>query len=447
MSPQRITYLVALCLLLIFATQAYLVVDHFLNIRESLTRESNAIIEDAFRKDLSDRNTFYKHLTGEDTLTTPPPATNGNTAALDMKYVKEYKDNLPGLLDLMMNKFVSKTVPMNIRKLDSITGSILQSRNIHSKFRVNIVDMKTGKVLDHSEKASGSSIFVVPSKLFQIDLEKQKSLQLILVNPFSLIIQRMGLMLIISFVLSILCLLAFRLLLRILARQKQLVTFKNDFLTTIAHELKRPVASLSFNLDCLTLPAFFENAEKRELLVDKSINATLELNDSINMIVALSRVEEGLLKLNKEPVNLQELFDVLKTRFVNYPAKKVEIQTVYMISEASVYGDVRLLSQCFANLIDNAIKYSSNQVLIIITIQRSAQWVTVSVKDNGDGIPEEKLPVIFEKYTRVHPENKTVNGFGIGLNYVKTIVEEHNGEVNVRSHPGIGSEFCVSLPG
>ncbi|HEY5589874.1 MAG TPA: HAMP domain-containing sensor histidine kinase [Paludibacter sp.] len=446
MTPHRITYLVAACLLLIFATQAYLVLDHFRNTRASLSRETNAILEDAFRRDLNERHKLYKQLVGESNIVNPPPKMSQNTVKFDCTKRTDYADNVLGLLDLAINTQISKLVPLHLSTLDSVTGSILKSRNIRSEFLINIVDPTTGKVLKHSDKAIQSNILLVPSKILEIDLDKQKSLQLVLINPFGLIIKRMGLMLISSFILSILCLLGFRFLLRILARQKQLVTFKNEFLTTIAHELKRPVASLSFNLDCLSIPAFIDNTTQRELLVSKSINATSELNDTINMIVALAKLEEGILILNKEPINLKKLFDELKQRFKSYSAKGVEIQMICECDDISVTGDVRLLNQCFANLIDNAIKYSNNDVLIIISLRKEGHWIIISVKDNGYGISEEKLPVIFDKYTRLNPENTTINGFGIGLNYVKTIVEKHQGEVEVISHPGEGSEFSVLLP-
>jgi len=291
-----------------------------------------------------------------------------------------------------------------------------------------------------------SSLLQISSKPLSIDFARKESLQLVLINPFGLIIKRMSLMLISSLALSIICLLSFRVLIRVLARQKQLVTFKNEFLGTIAHELKRPVASLSFNLDCLAMPSFIENRQQHELLINKFINATSELNDTINMIIALAKLEEGLLVLNNEPVNLRKLFEELKNKFVSYPVKKVEIQTFYEANDMLISGDRNLLNQCFANLIDNAIKYSNTEVLIVITIRKTGHWILVSIKDNGFGIPQEKLPVIFDKYTRVNPDNTKINGFGIGLNYVKTIVEKHKGAVDVNSQPGLGSEFNVSLP-
>jgi len=446
MYPQRISYLVVVCLLLIFTTQIYLVYDQLLSSRISLTRESNAIIEDAFRKELNQRNAFFKHILGEDSNITSPPPTNLNSVHVDMRDKLLDKENVLMLLDLTINGFISKSVPMNLHNLDSITETILQSRNIHSEFQINIVDPTTGKVLRHSDKKNKASILVVPSKLLQTDLDNQKSLQLILINPFGLIIKQMSLLLVSSMVLSFICLLSFRFIVRVLVRQKQLVAFKNEFLGTIAHELKRPVASLSFNLDCLAMPSIIGNRQQHELLVNKCLNATSELNDTINMIISLAKLEEGLLVLNNEPVNLKKMFEDLKNKFSSYPVKKVEIQTICESNEMLVLGDRNLLNQCFANLIDNAIKYSNTEVLIVITIRKTGHWILVSIKDNGFGIPKEKLSVIFDNYTRVHQDNTKINGFGIGLNYVKTIVEKHKGEVDVNSQSGEGSEFKVLLP-
>lgn len=446
MPTHRISYIAAVCLLLIFATQAYLVNDYFQTTRASLTRETNAIIEDAFRKELNQRHKIFKHLIGEDTITVIPPQTKANTVNYDLSKMNDYTENVLSLLDLAINNLVSKFVPMNLHNLDSLTGTILQSRNIDSEYVINVVDPATGKVVAHSDKKVEATLLLVPSKLLQVDVDKTKSLQLVLVNPFGLIITRMSLMLLSSLVLSIICVLAFRLLMQILAEQKQLVAFKNEFLASIAHELKRPVASLSFNLDCLGMPAFRENPQQHALLVSRSVNATEELNDTINMIVDLSKLEEGLLVLNNEAMNLTKLVEDLKHKFSSNPVKEVKIQTICEPQEVSVVGDPRLLSQCFANLIDNAIKYSNEEVLIVITLRKTGGWIIISVKDNGYGIQAEKLPMIFDKYTRAHTDNTKINGFGIGLNYVKTIVEKHQGAVEVKSRQGEGSEFSVLLP-
>jgi len=445
MSPKHISYIAGICLLFIMATQAYLVFDYYQTTRAGLVRESDDILLSSFRKDLTYRNKAFEKSRHEDTITIAPPPNNKNTIKVDLRKSKSKEKSVIGQLDLVINTVVSESFPINLYKFDSITGTILTSRQIHSAYIINLVDPANNQVLQQSKKGTIGSFLVVPSQLLQIDLENKKSLQLILVNPFGIIIKRMGLLLLSSLVLSVICLFVFRFLLVTLARQKKLMAFKNEFLGTIAHELKRPVASLTVNLDCMTMPAFAEDKTKRELLVSKSINATTELNDTIRMIVALAKVEEGLLVLNKQQIDLRQLFEELKTRFVNNAYKGVVIQTAYESEELMVIADIQLLSQCFANLIDNAIKYSDNEVLITITLKKEANRIAIGIKDNGFGISPEKLPSIFEKYSRAHTDNTKINGYGIGLNYVKTIVEKHKGEVSVQSKVGVGSEFVVKL--
>jgi two-component system phosphate regulon sensor histidine kinase PhoR len=445
MSPKHISYIAGICLLLIMVTQAYLVYDYYQTIRAGLIRESNDILVNTFRADLTSRNLAFKRIIHEDNEIAPAPSTKHNTFKVDLQNSNANNKNVIGNLDLVINNIISKQVPLNIVSIDSIVGTILESRNINSEYIVNITDQENSRILQQSKNKLNYSNFIVPSQLLQIDLENKKSLQLILVNPFGVIIKRMGLMLLSSLVLSLICLFAFRFLLITLARQKKLMAFKNEFLGTIAHELKRPVASLTVNLDCMTMPAFAEDKTKRELLVSKSINATTELNDTISMIVALAKVEEGLLVLNKQQIDLRQLFEELKGRFVNNAYKGVVIQTSYQTEELIVIADIQLLSQCFANLIDNAIKYSNNEVLITITLRKEANRIAIGIKDNGFGISPEKLPSLFEKYSRAHTDNTKINGYGIGLNYVKIIVEKHKGEVSVLSEVGVGSEFVVKL--
>ncbi len=446
MSPQRIFYIAFFCLLLILSTQAYLVYDYFQTTHAGLVRESDTILQEAFKSELNFRHKKFKYLIGEQDVVIPPPPSKENTVKVNFSTNRALDGNILSALDLAVHKVVSDLVPLNMACLDSITDTILKARKISSDFTINLVDKETDKGLLQSEEKYHSSMLKIPSKLMVIDYDKNESLQLILINPFGIIIRRMGLMLLSSIALAVLCMFAFRFLLRVLARQKQLVAFKNEFLGTIAHELKRPVASLAFNLDCLSLPTSAANKLQHELLLSRSVGATMELNATINMIVALTKLEEGLQVLNKEPVSLNQMFEELKNKFVSYAAKKVEIQMVYDADEILLKADANLLNQCFANLIDNAIKYSDNEVLIIINIRKTGQWILVSIKDNGYGISAEKLPAIFEKYNRAHTHNTKINGFGIGLNYVKTIVEKHKGEVDVTSHEGEGSEFSILLP-
>lgn len=450
MSTKAISYIAIISLFLVFLTQAYLIVDYFQTVREALIRESDAIISDAFREDLDKRNSLFK---SNDSLYVADkfnPISGEDENDEDSGVVFDMSDTggQGGLLnnfDLIMNLFISKYIPININILDSVAGEVLHRRNIFSDYLVEIIDPKTDSILSASKYLSRSSLFIIPSQPYPLDFENKQALRLILINPFSLIIKRMGLMLIASIIFSVICLLAFRFLIRVLAKQKQLVKFKNEFLSNIAHELKRPVSSLLVNMEALEFAPSVSTDKYAGMMLKNSVNSLNELKGTISMIVGLAKVEEGLLVLNKIPVDPVMLLEDLRMRFISSPAKKVKIETHFEISDIIIQADELMLTQCFANLIDNAIKYSHAEVLIVLSLVAKGSMIEVSIKDNGIGIPAEKIGTIFEKYSRVDHQAK-VGGFGIGLNYVKTIIEKHGGNISVKSEPGVGSEFIVSLP-
>ena len=440
MSTKNISYIAIISIVFILLTQSYLVYDYFQTVRFALIRESDAILKEAFRKELNQRNSKYvkPELESDSSVDVD---TEDDIVDFDMRKVETEDESLLNKFDIVMHVFISKLIPLDIQKIDSITSQILQIRDINSDYSIQLINPKTQEVLASSKDYASSSFLVIPSQLYPLDFEEKEALQLVLINPFSEIMKRMALMLLGSIVFSVISLLAFRFLIITLAKQKKLV----KFLSNIAHELKRPVSSLIVNLDCLKEPEMFENVGMRDMMLNNSVNSLTELNGTISMIVGLAKVEEGLLVLNKLPVNLVKLIDDLKTRFISSLTKKITITTHYEADEIIVTGDGLMLTQCFANLIDNSIKYSKQQVSVDISVSVHANAVELDFKDNGIGIPAEKINNIFEKYSRVD-NNVKVNGFGIGLNYVKTIIEKHGGSIGVTSELGVGSNFKIILP-
>lgn len=447
MSSKSVFLLALIPLILIFGTQVFLVNDYYTTTRAAWIKESNTILEESFRKDLTLRNDYFRVLIDESTLViNSNNPSDENMAAVDFRKVKS--SSVISIIDMAIHKHISTLVPLNLHQLDSVTATILETRKVNSKFTVNIVNNLTGELIEASKDNWRSSLFLISSERMLIDAENNIALQLHLINPFQIIIKRMGLMLASSLVLLIICLLIVVYLQKILDRQKKLVAFKNEFLGTIAHELKRPVSSLTFNLDCLSMSTTTLDTPQNELLLTNSIRATDELNESINMIVTLSKHEEGMLVLSRDTLDLPQLMEELKQKFIipRFKNKQVTIQLQAEGSIPPVQGDRQLLSQCFSNLLDNAIKYSGEMVDIIIRFEIIDSMVATTIKDNGFGIPEDKLELVFDKYSRVHLGKTQIKGFGIGLNYVKSIVEKHKGEVRVSSKTGVGSEFSVLLP-
>lgn len=448
MSTKNITYLAIISIILILLTQSYLVFDYFQTVRFALIRESEAILKESFRTDLNQRTILYKSINEKESSEVAADTGGSGEEKIidfDLGAVGGADGGLLNKFDIVMNTFISKVVPVNTHDIDSIIGVNLQNRNINSQYSIQIVNPKTEEVLKNSKDYSNRSLFIIPSKLYPLDFEDKEALRLVLINPFSEIMKRMGLMLILSIAFSVIALFAFQFLIKILAKQKKLVAFKNEFLSNIAHELKRPVTSLIVNLDCLRMPDFYENEKMREMMLNNSINSLTELNGTISMIVGLAKVEEGLLVLNKLPVDLVKLIDEIKARFISSPSKKLTINAVYESPEMIITADKLMLTQCFSNLIDNSIKYSNATVEIDISVKFTTNSVVLNFQDTGIGIPPEKIDNIFDKYSRVD-NNVKVNGFGIGLNYVKTIIEKHSGTIGVTSELGKGSNFKIVLP-
>jgi len=446
MKIRIITYLSVLGIIFILLSQAYIVYVNYSETRFFLTRESDVVLESAFRKELSGRVKAYNHLRGEDNLLIPPRPTKSNTKKVDMRGLNNIGNNSLGAIDLAINNLISTLNPLNISRLDSITADLLRTQNINSVYLINIIDTRSKTILEQSKKDFKTTFFAIHSKLMLIDFQRQKSLQLVLINPFASIFKRMGTLLVGSLLISLFCFYGLWFLFQTLARQRKLMEVKSDFFGNTAHELKRPVAQLHLALEALAKPAILNNETKRKRYLAISIDATRDMSEKINMIMTLSMAEEGVFKLNYSNFNLLEEVLKLKDQFTTVADKEVSILIENSMDEYKIEADRDHLRQCMANLIDNAIKYSGSSVQIFITMQRLNDSLSISFKDNGIGIEQDKINTVFEKYTRLSTAKDSPTGFGIGLSYVKAVIEKHAGRIEVLSEIGEGSEFTMFIP-
>ncbi|MEI7676402.1 MAG: HAMP domain-containing sensor histidine kinase [Bacteroidales bacterium] len=445
MKTKIVTYLSIVCLLLVIVAQAYIVYDHFRVTEDSLRREVNAVIDDAYHIELNLRDKSQKSQTGNNNIIIPPPS-DENTSVYNFDNMSIDKNDAIELMNRAIEAEISKKRPLNIRNLDSVTAEVLKTRSIVSDFVVCIVNPQTDKIIESSKKTFENSRFLLKSKYLPLDFNKQKSLQLVLLNPMTNIFKRMGSLLAGSLILSLICLYGLWFLFLTLSRQKQLIAVKNDFFGHTAHELKRPVAQLYMALDALSRPSIDGNKLKKERYLAISKEATRDMSEKIGMIMTLSMAEEGVFRLNYTEFDLIELITNLKEKFTDVAEKTVSIQFENSVQNVMVKADKDHIRQTIANLIDNAIKYSKESVQITITIQQLKKDLLLCVKDNGIGIAPDKIDCVFEKYTRINSAPGAPSGFGIGLSYVKAVIEKHAGRIEVVSELTKGSEFRVFLP-
>jgi len=245
-----------------------------------------------------------------------------------------------------------------------------------------------------------------------------------------------------------LILMIFAFVLADITRQKRNALAKNDYLGNMAHELKTPITNISMASEVLLKnPAFESEKQSRYLEIISEENQRLK--HQVDQVLEITAMDINDLRLNKQQVNLNELIEkVLENFRIRIEQKSGIINRYLKATNAYVSGDPLHLSNIFYNLLDNAEKYSIDKPQITVRSENIKQWVKISVEDKGIGIGTASQRSIFDKYYRVSTGNlHDVKGFGLGLSYVKKMVEAHNGVITVTSQLNSGSLFTISFPG
>ncbi len=234
-----------------------------------------------------------------------------------------------------------------------------------------------------------------------------------------------------------------------ITREKEAARNKNDFVSHVSHELKAPLASISAYAEML-VDGEADTEDMRKEFYSVIQTQANRLNRLIEDILNISRIESGLIKIDKKPVSiemiLREQIQMIKS-FAD--EKNITIVSPDTIVFGQVYGDKDMISQVVVNLLSNAIKYTpaGGTVTVQTEMDEAAGVGRVSITDTGVGIPEADIEHLFSKFYRVEANKKHARGTGLGLNLVKQIVEKvHGGKVFVHSSVGKGSTFGFELP-
>jgi len=234
-----------------------------------------------------------------------------------------------------------------------------------------------------------------------------------------------------------------------ITREKQIQQIKNDFVSHVSHELKTPLASITAYSEMLA-DGDADDEETKKQFYSVIQNQAKRLNRLIEDILNISRIESGLIKIEKKPMSLTILIEEQLQMIKSYAEEKsIEIIAQKPIVYDQVYADKDMISQVIINLLSNAVKYTpcGGSVKIDTMVDENAGTAQVTVTDTGVGIPKDEIEHIFDKFYRVDANKKQAKGTGLGLNLVKQIIEKvHHGRVFVISEPGVGSTFGFELP-
>jgi signal transduction histidine kinase len=234
----------------------------------------------------------------------------------------------------------------------------------------------------------------------------------------------------------------------VIERQKALSNIKNDFINNLTHEFNTPLFSIGLTSKMLLRSEPIGQSEKLREYVEIIGTEKERLQGQVDKILRLTAVESGSMLMEKERTDIHRL---LEQSIIGYlPIITEKAGTIVLQPQAGrhfYYGDRVHLFNAFSNLIDNAIKYSAGAPSIVVVTRSTDQELVISFQDQGIGISRRDIKLIFNKFYRVkHGDRHDVKGFGIGLSYVREIVVLHKGTIEVRSEPGKGSLFIISLP-
>ncbi len=234
-----------------------------------------------------------------------------------------------------------------------------------------------------------------------------------------------------------------------ITREKEVSQMKNDFVSHVSHELKTPLASITAYSEMLS-DGEADDEQTRKEFYQVIQSQAQRLNRLIEDILNVSRIESGLIKVQKEPVSLTILIEQQMQMIKGFAEEKgITVTGQKPIVYDQVLADKDMISQVIVNLLSNAVKYTppGGTVRIETEVNETEEVVRVTVTDTGVGIPTDEIAHVFDKFYRVRANNKQAKGTGLGLNLVKQIVEKvHDGRVFVTSQVGVGSTFGFELP-
>lgn len=280
-------------------------------------------------------------------------------------------------------------------------------------------------------------------------LEAEEELWVIVPNVRAILLPSLGWMVGGSFLFTLVICTAFFVTVRTMLMQKKLSEIKSDFINNMTHEFKTPLATISLAVDALNNEKVLGSKEKMQYFRSIIKDENKRMNKQVETILQAALLDKEEIQLNLQPINVNEVIDNVVENFkLQLEAKNGSISVHFRAQKDLIRADEVHFTNLISNLIDNAVKYSKDEGLHInVSTQNAGNTIRIKIEDNGIGMSRETVARIFEKFYRAHTGNiHNVKGFGLGLSYVKAMVEAQKGKIKVDSALGKGSTFTLDFP-
>lgn len=230
--------------------------------------------------------------------------------------------------------------------------------------------------------------------------------------------------------------------------QKKLSEIKSDFINNMTHEFKTPLATISLAVDAIRNEKVMSDATKMSYFSSIIKDENKRMNKHVETILQAALMDRQELKLHFKPTDIHALISQVIDNFrLQLEEKNGKAECFFNARNEMLNVDDTHFTNLISNLVDNAIKYSKENLLIKITTHNTNKYFVIQIQDNGIGMTKENLKRIFEKFYRVHTGNiHNVKGFGLGMSYVKSVADAHKGKIKVDSALGKGTTFTLEIP-
>ena len=281
-------------------------------------------------------------------------------------------------------------------------------------------------------------------------LTPNEKLVLIIYDTQDFVMRYVGWMIGVAVLFTLILITAFYLTVRTILTQKKLSEMKTDFINNMTHELRTPLATIAIAVDTLKNEKIIGNKEQLLAIGQIIKNENLRMNTQVEQILQAAQLDINLVLKGKVELHVHEVMKKMQDKFALQVAEKNATVTYQLEANADkVFGHPVHFVNMISNLIDNALKYSKEDVDPVIEVgtYNHNNNIIITVKDNGIGMTKDTVSKIFDKFYRAHTGNvHNVKGFGLGLNYTRKMVEAHNGKIDVESTLGQGSQFKITIP-
>lgn len=426
-------FVVAIFVLLL--SQAFWLYNAYIIQKEEIVDNLNITLKEAVGKELDARFLYSEQKAKEQ----PERPKKVFRFALDSSEIEE-----AGIISqqevAMQQLMLFEDIHFDLSALDSIYKSMLVQKGIQVKHAVYYRD--STQTLDYRGKEALSGVSSI-----NIPIVNRREIQAIFAITAPLVLKEMLGILIVSMLMLLLIVACLVYEMRVIFTQRRLARLRDDFSHALIHDMKTPLGTIYMAVDQWGKGNLDTKPELRTKFCETAMAQVLGLQALVDKILTIARMEQNKLTLERRITDVPAMIDGLVDKFKVQVRKSVRFEVDIQMEDCSVVADPIYLQNAISNVIDNAIKYSGNSVEIHILCRSEGEQLFIEIADNGFGISTNDQQKIFEKFERgAAVWRKGAKGFGLGLNYVKRVMEAHGGTVSLCSLEGEGSKFILYIP-